>query len=169
MSSGKFENFLSLMKENWSEAHENLLPAFPRIDRISALHNMERAKIMSVYGLQPSDFGLLTALRRSGSPYQLSPTQLRDYMLVSSGGLTKALYRLEEKGMISRSAKEGDGRVKLVALTEKGKASIEEAVNKVQRVHAVLSNEFTEQELAQLDQLLARFLSVIEQDNEISN
>lgn len=89
MSSTKFESFLEQMKKNWPEAYGSLMPAFPRVDRISALHSMHRAQIMADFGLQASDFGLLTALRRSGEPYQLTPTQLSEYMLVSSGGMTK--------------------------------------------------------------------------------
>jgi DNA-binding MarR family transcriptional regulator len=169
MSSVKFEHFLQKMKENWPEAYRTLMPVFPRLDRISALHNLHQAEIMSGFGLLASDFGLLTALRRSGEPYQLSPTQLREFMLVSSGGMTKALYRLEDKGMVSRTSKSGDARVKLVQLTEKGKATIEAAVKKVQKTHSVLTNEFSREELDQLDQLLARFLNVVERESGIQN
>ena len=47
--------------------------------------------------------GLLAALRRkarSGAPYLLSPTRLYEAAMISSGGMTNRLDRLERDGVV---------------------------------------------------------------------
>ncbi|NOI67132.1 MarR family transcriptional regulator [Vibrio sp. 99-8-1] len=162
----KFETFLSLMEENWPEAYEDMMPSLPLIDKIHSINESLRSKVMAEYGLQTSDFGLLTALRRTPAPHLLMPTQIMDYMLISSGGLTKALYRLEEKELISRSPSSDDGRIKLVQLTEKGKEIIEEIVIKAQQSHRLMKADFSVQEAKQLDRLLTKLLTTVEAHKE---
>ena len=158
----KFNTFLSLMEENWPEAYEGIAPSLPLIDKIQSINYARLTQIMAEYGLQSSDFGILTALRRSAAPYLLTPTQLMDHMLFSSGGLTKALYRLEDKEMISRSASPEDGRIKLVQLTAKGKTVIEEVVVKVQESHRIMKATFSDEEVKQLDSLLLKLLNALD-------
>ena len=158
MAIEKFETFLSLMEKNWPEAYQGLAPAIPCIDKIQSINEIRRSRLMADYSLQHSDFDLLTALRRSPEPYLLTPTQLLDHMLISSGGLSKALCRLEAKGMISRRPSKEDGRVSSVQLTAKGKTIIEEIVVKVQKNHKILKTTFSAQEQAQLNTLLAKLL-----------
>lgn len=162
MTTEKFEHFLALMEENWPQAYENMLHSLPCIDKIQSINEATRVKVMAEYGLQSSDFGLLTALRRSPPPYLLTPTQLMNHMLISSGGLTKALYRLEAKGMISRKDSMDDGRVKLVQLNDEGKEVIEGAMTKIRLTYKVLNEVFSDQEKKQLDSLLIRLLGEME-------
>src|SRR5262249_12351561 len=56
----------------------------------------------SEYGLKETDFGIMSPLRRSGDPYELTPTELARHRMITSGGMTAALDRLEAKGMITR-------------------------------------------------------------------
>lgn len=158
----KFDTFLALMKKNWPEAYEEMMPTLPLIDKIQSINETRRAEVMTKYGLLSSDFGLLTALRRSPAPHLLTPTQIMDYMLISSGGLTKALYRLEQKALITRKASPEDGRVKLVQLTDRGKVVIEEIVIKAQVSHKLMSATFSEQETKQLEKLLIKLLETME-------
>ncbi len=53
-------------------------------------------------GLQPGEFDVLATLRRSGVPYILSPTRLYEATMISSGGMTNRLDRLESAGLIER-------------------------------------------------------------------
>jgi DNA-binding MarR family transcriptional regulator len=166
MSIEKFDTFLSLMEKNWPDAYQTMAPSMPRIDKIQSINAVRRSKIMAEYGLQGSDFGLLTALRRSPAPYLLTPTQLMAHMLISSGGLTKTLHRLETKAMIARKESPDDGRIKLVQLTAKGKRVIEEVVTKEQANHKILCTIFSRQEADQLDALLSRLLNALETSTE---
>ena len=96
-----------------------------RISRIAALVDKEMDRIFQPHGLTGSDFVVLAALRRSGKPYQLTPTALSRSMMVSSGGTTKRLDRLEARGLIRRERDPADRRGTLVTLTTTGIATID--------------------------------------------
>lgn len=72
------------------------------------------------HGLQLGEFDVLATLRRSGAPYALTPTQLFGTLMVSSGGMTNRLDRLERAGLIVRAPNPEDRRGTLVSLTEQG-------------------------------------------------
>ncbi|MEE3879933.1 MarR family winged helix-turn-helix transcriptional regulator [Vibrio sp. YYF0003] len=167
MQAVNFDTFLSLMEKNWPEAHSALMKSFPLIDRISAIHDGVRAKVLAEHSLQGGDFGILTALRRMGEPYVLSPTLLRQYMLVSSGGLTKMLHRLESCEMISRVDSPDDGRIKLVKLTAKGKQTIEAVVAQVQKSNRRVLAHFDAEEIEKLDSLLSKLSHLLEDELRI--
>jgi DNA-binding MarR family transcriptional regulator len=75
-----------------------------------------------------TDFDVLATLRRSGKPYELTPKVLMESVLLTSGAMTALLKRLENLNLIYRSTIEGDGRVKLVGLSESGIKTIDHAV-----------------------------------------
>src|SRR5262245_4069509 len=66
-------------------------------------------------GLQPGEFDVLATLRRSGAPYMLSPTRLYEAAMISSGGMTNRLDRLEHAGLVERRPDPNDRRAKLIA------------------------------------------------------
>ena len=74
------------------------------------------------YGLQYSDFSVLSILRFSGA---ISPKQLNTTLAITSGGLTKTIRRLEREGFVSRAPDPEDGRGTLVSLTKKGERYLE--------------------------------------------
>src|ERR1700688_2929830 len=53
-------------------------------------------------GLQSGEFDVLATLRRSGAPFMLSPTRLYEAMMISSGGMTDRLDRLERARVVVR-------------------------------------------------------------------
>ena len=75
-------------------------------------------------GLQPGEFDVLATLRRSGAPYMLSPTRLYEAAMISSGGMTNRLDRLEQAGLIERHPDPNDRRGKLFASTAAGRARV---------------------------------------------
>ncbi|WP_106477874.1 MarR family winged helix-turn-helix transcriptional regulator [Phytohalomonas tamaricis] len=72
------------------------------------------------YGLQGGEFDVLATLRRAGAPYALGPTQLYEALMITSGGMTNRLDRLEKAGLIARTPNPEDRRGTLVSLTEEG-------------------------------------------------
>jgi len=58
--------------------------------------------LFAKFGLQQGEFDVLATLRRSGDPYTLTPTALYDATMISSGGMTDRLDRLENAGLIER-------------------------------------------------------------------
>lgn len=81
---------------------------------------------LSHFGLLRSDSDVLVTLFFNNKV--LSPTELYEAMLFSSGGMTKVLKRLEEKGLISRIPSSIDKRSLLVQLEEKGEVLIKQAL-----------------------------------------
>lgn len=114
--------------------------------------------LFAEHGLQPGEFDVLATLRRSGAPYALTPTALYEAAMLSSGGMTNRIDRLETAGLIERQKHPTDRRGVLVALTSQGKELIDKLVllhvANEQRMLAAL----TAREQGQLGQLLAKLL-----------
>ncbi len=135
-----------------------------RISRIAALVDQEMDRVFQPHGLTGGDFVVLAALRRSGKPYQLTPTALSRSMMVSSGGTTKRLDRLEVRGLIRRDPDPADRRGTLVTLTTAGLATIDTVasahVQNEKRLVATLSPN----QRKTLTRLLRELLLALEHD-----
>ena len=92
------------------------LEVLSRITRIARHLDIDRRKAFA--DLDTWGFDVLAALRRAGTPYQLSPGQLMQEAMVTSGTITNRLDRLEELGLVTRKADPNDGRGSLVTLTK---------------------------------------------------
>jgi len=129
-----------------------------RISRLAQLVQAELEPIFSAHGVNGGEFDVLAALRRAGRPYRLTPTELRKAMMVTSGGMTKRLAALEERGLIRRESDPDDGRSRTVSLTREGKRLVEailpEHVANERRLLSELSNKERD-ELAGLLETLA--------------
>jgi DNA-binding MarR family transcriptional regulator len=102
--------------------------AFAVIGRISRLANLlapELDQVFADYDLTGGEFDVLAALRRAGPPYRLTPTSLRKAVLLSSGGMTKRLAGLENRGLVRREAEAGDRRLRAVTLTPDGRRLVD--------------------------------------------
>jgi DNA-binding MarR family transcriptional regulator len=97
-----------------------------RITRLSALIQRELERVFARHGLAGGDFDVLATLRRSGGP--LTPGELSRSTMVTTGGMTKRLDRLEGLGLIRRQPDPRDRRGRLIALTDDGRALIDRAV-----------------------------------------
>ncbi|MDD1508806.1 MarR family winged helix-turn-helix transcriptional regulator [Pseudomonas sp. CNPSo 3701] len=115
------------------------------------------------HGLQAGEFDVLATLRRSGEPYALMPTVLYESAMISSGGMTSRIDRLEKAGFIERRKHPSDRRGILVALTPAGFELIDSMltahVANLQRVLAALSDEEKQQLHALTGKLLANLQS----------
>ncbi len=136
------------------------------IGRTTRLANyLKRAigETFAKFGLNPGEFDVLATLRRTGSPYQLSPTELFRSMMVSSGTMTHRIDRLEKADLVERIPDPSDRRGTLIRLTEKGFTVIEKAVEAhVENEHRILS-ALEASELEELTTLLRKFLSSLEE------
>lgn len=100
-----------------------------RLNEAASLISRERlAPLFARFGLQQGEFDVLATLRRSGTPYALTPTDLYEATMVTSGAMTARLDRLERAGLIERAPHPSDRRGVVVRLTEKGLALTDEAL-----------------------------------------
>jgi DNA-binding MarR family transcriptional regulator len=87
--------------------------------------------LLAQAGLNVGEFDVLTPLRRAGEPYVLSPTQLYEAALISSGGMTDRLDRLERAGLVERRPDPNDRRGRQIALTAEGKRVIDDMIGRM--------------------------------------
>jgi DNA-binding MarR family transcriptional regulator len=85
-------------------------------------------RTLARYRLKYPAFAVLATLRVEGAPYRMSPKALLDSLILTSGGLSNLLRRLEKAGHIRRMADETDGRGVIVELTEQGRRLVEPAM-----------------------------------------
>jgi DNA-binding MarR family transcriptional regulator len=119
--------------EQWKRERPDLdvssMAIIARISLAERLIDDQMRKACSDFGLERWGFDVLVTLRRVGTPYQLSPTQLYSSLLRTSGAITNRIDRLEEAGFVKRLQDPNDRRGTLVSLTAKGLKTIEAAVD----------------------------------------
>ena len=152
--------------EQWHEAMPDLDPSpmgvVARVSRLGRIFDRRVEEIYATYGLNQSQFGVLAALRRAGPPYCLSPTELYNSLLVTSGAMTNRVERLAASGYIERIPDPNDGRGMLVALTPAGKRLIERVVRPHYDNEHQLLSALSQEERTQLADLLRRLLLDLE-------
>ena len=128
---------------------------------LQATHLLERnwfLPLAAQFELHQGEFDVIATLRRSGSPYAMTPTDLHEGLMLSSGAMTSRLDRLERKGLIERVPSPNDRRSTLVRLTPAGLALID----KLLPLHVANEQQalasLTQKEQAQLDGLLAKLI-----------
>jgi DNA-binding MarR family transcriptional regulator len=85
-------------------------------------------EVLAPYGLYRGTFDVLTALRRAGSPYLLTPKQIATSLLLSPAGLTSRLNALEERHLIARLPEPNDRRTVRIQLTAAGEALVNKVI-----------------------------------------
>jgi DNA-binding MarR family transcriptional regulator len=85
-------------------------------------------RVLKPFGISYTDLDVLATLRRTGTPYCLTPTALCGAVLVTSGAMTACLDRLERAGFVARRPSAEDRRSLAVALTPKGRRLVDEAI-----------------------------------------
>ena len=93
--------------EQWARERPDLptlpMAVFGRLSEVAERVMREHVNpLFAQAGLQPGEFDVLATLRRSGEPYMLSPTRLYEATMISSGGMTDRLDRLERAGLVER-------------------------------------------------------------------
>ncbi|WP_131103614.1 MarR family winged helix-turn-helix transcriptional regulator [Ornithinimicrobium sufpigmenti] len=104
------------------------LQVLSRISRLARHLDLARRRAFAERGLEAWEFDVLSALRRAGEPYQLTPTALVRQTLVTSGTMTNRISRLVERGLVARSSSPTDARSVQVRLTGTGRDVVDAAM-----------------------------------------
>jgi DNA-binding MarR family transcriptional regulator len=131
------------------------LAILSRISRIS--RQLDIARRNAFADLENWGFDVLAALRRVGAPYQLSPSQLMQETMVTSGTITNRLDRLEELDLIKRNPDPNDGRGIIVTLTKSGMRTVDKAMEDLLSRERELIKSLTKNEREELAKLLREF------------
>lgn len=127
------EDEVDRIVDAWRRERPDLDPeplhVFSRISRLARHLELTRRAAFAARGLEAWSFDVLSALRRAGEPYELTPGTLMAQTLVSSGTMTNRVDRLAAAGLVERHGHPGDRRVVVVRLTESGKAAVDAAMS----------------------------------------
>ncbi|MFD1825846.1 MULTISPECIES: MarR family winged helix-turn-helix transcriptional regulator [Mumia] len=99
-----------------------------RVSRLSRHLDLARREAFADQDLDGWEFDVLSALRRAGAPYQLSPGQLLRETLVTSGTMTNRIDRLTARGFVERLPDPADRRGVQVRLTDEGRSTVDAAL-----------------------------------------
>lgn len=153
------EEMAQRMREHWNQPNLDAGFTALRLYRARDLLFGRARDILEQYQLSPGEFDALASLRKVGPPYELTPSDICQVNLVTSGGLTKVLNSLEERGYVTREQNDEDLRSRIVKLSRKGKVLIEGALAEVLASHEqALSGAYTRKERDELDRLLAKLI-----------
>ncbi len=132
-----------------------------RINRVSAILLNEQVELFRRHGLDFPSFDVLATLRRSEPPHTLTPGQLTDQTMVTSGAISQRLDRLERQGLIVRRRNADDRRSVMVALTPTGRDLIDRALPDHVANESRLLASLTAEERETLARTLATLLEAL--------
>jgi DNA-binding MarR family transcriptional regulator len=124
---------LDRMLDQWRGARPEIdadgMALVPRVMRLAYLYGSEMTRLSRSFGLKQGWLDVLSALRRVGSPYRMPASELARWVLLSSGGMTSRLDRMEEAGLVRRQPNPADRRGVLIELTPRGRRVIDDSID----------------------------------------
>ncbi|WP_194435766.1 MarR family winged helix-turn-helix transcriptional regulator [Vibrio fluminensis] len=152
--------------EQWAREKPDLetepMAIMGRLMRIAKYMETEVARLHKSYDLKLGEFDVLASLRRSGKPYRLTPSELIDSMMLTSGAMTNRLDKLESKGLICREHSKEDRRSVTVELTEQGFTLIDQIIEEHAAVQIKLVKGMSASQKKQMNMLLKGWLTQFE-------
>lgn len=149
--------------EEWGRRRPDLdtsgLEVVSRVLR--AAHFLQGAldDIAASYGLShQGDLDVLTEIYRMSPERDLTPTELAGALLLTAGGMTVRLHRLQDAGLIVRTPNPRDGRGVFVRLTPAGTEIAEHALSTLLDAQVTSIEGLDETERTQLASLLRKVL-----------
>ena len=131
-SLGGVRDEVDLLVEAWRRERPELdvepLAVLSRVTRLARHLDLARRQAFAAHGLDAAEFDVLAALRRAGPPYELTPGQLGEQTLVSSGTVTHRIDKLEARGLVRRRPDPRDGRLVRVRLAARGRDRVDAAL-----------------------------------------
>lgn len=157
------QDAVDVIIDQWAVVRPDLetapMAVFGRIYRIARAMGDEMERTYARFGISRGEFDVVATLRRSGAPYTLSPRQLSATLMLTTGGMTGRLDKLEKAGLLCRKPDPHDRRGLRVTITDRGLALIDEAVTAGLEVQRAALNGLDEKEVETLTGLLRRLLA----------
>jgi len=138
---------------------------FTRLTRVGLLVEAFQHRCLDPFGLRFIDYSVLRVLELVGEPHRMSPTELSEIVVRSSGGMTQILDRLERAGLVARTPDPADRRKVLVALTDEGMRTADAANARYAAERERLLADLSPDEVQRLDEAIHRLLEVLTADS----
>ena len=134
---------------------------FGRLARLALVLEPAVERVFTAHGLRRGEFDVLAALRRSGPPYTLTPSELSTELMMSRAGMTSRLDRLESAGWVTRHLDPADRRSFRITLTEHGLRVVDAAVTDHAANLARLAAPLTDADRTALDHAIRALLAAV--------
>lgn len=159
---------LAQLRANWPEAATPETEVMLGLTRLNDIVIDSTDALLAGFGLTPAGFEVLVTLRAQPAPRRMTPTELYQAILVTSGGMSKVLMQLENDGWIIRLANTRDARSRFVQLTDAGAARIEAVMRAVgEQDRVLLSGALSAEQVARLARMLLSTLDKLETGADI--
>jgi Transcriptional regulators len=158
----KVDYILAQWRQEFPELDISPMGIVGRVSRLALIIEQRLATTFKDFGLTNWGFDVLATLRRSGPPYQLSPTELFNTMMVSSGTMTNRIDHLEQLKLVKRRPDLHDRRALLIELTPEGRALVDSVLVEHLANEQKILQALPLQEQEQLATLLRKLLASIE-------
>lgn len=159
----KREDRVDITIKKWSKERADLNTSaksiLGRIIRLQSIILNKVSQTFKEFDINPGEYAVLCNLRVNGHPYQMSPKDIIQSVLLTSGGMSNLLERMENQNLIKRISDPDDKRGVLVVLTEKGKNIIDAAMTEHVQVEEMLINSLDKNERLELEKLLKKLLT----------
>ncbi len=137
---------------------------FTRLARVGLLVDAFQHRCLDPFGLKFIDFSVLRVLQLAGPPYEMTPSELAEVLLRSSGGMTQILDRLERSGLVARGSDDSDRRKVVVGLTDVGLDTAQRASAAYARERRRILRALSPDEVEAVDAAVRRLLDVFSAD-----
>jgi len=158
---------IDALVQQWAEQRPDLdlgtMALLARLSRAAELVDGTVGKLAAEYGVNRGDGDVIFALRRSGEPFRLSPTQLARSLLMTTGTMTGRLDRLEKRGLIVRVPSAHDRRSLDVELTAEGRRQADEAVTRHGAGQQQIVSALSARDRADLDRVTRKLVAHLSQ------
>lgn len=163
---------IARVRAQWKRERPDLdthpMETIGRILRIQFLAGARIRRLLQRHGIDWGGFDVLATLRRSGSPYRMTPTGLYRELVLTSGAMTNRIDVLEQAGLVERHPDPDDRRGTLIELTVEGRALVDRAMKEHMAGEAAMAAHLTKEEQRELAGLLQKLLTGMENVHEVA-
>lgn len=162
---GDGRDAVDVIIDQWRRERPDLdlsaMAVFGRLAQVAAMLGPVTEAVFARHGMRGGEFDVLAALRRSGPPYALMPSELAADLMMSRAGMTSRADRLEAAGFVERSLDPNDRRSFRITLTDKGLKAVDAALGEHAENLARLSACLTDEERRTLEGALRTLLRTL--------
>lgn len=168
----RFEpDFADIAVAQWQRERPDLdfsaMAPLARFGRIGVIGGRAVDAVFAAHDIDRGEFDVLASLRRGGEPFALTPSRLADVLLVSRAGMTKRVDRLARRGLVVRKSQAHDRRSHLIALTDAGRALVDDVVAEHTVNESRLLQVLAPDEREAFDAVLRKLLHVLSETDAV--
>jgi DNA-binding MarR family transcriptional regulator len=124
---------------------------------ISMIHRI--SAYLKDYDLTPTDLNVLMLVKHQGKDHGISQVDLGQKLMVTAHNMTRAIQRLEKKGLLKRVSYKKDARVNLVSISPKGSKLLDDVWPEYNQMMRDFANALSVDEQKALAGLLQKWLN----------